>query len=312
MATKKLNTKGTRGQDLQAARAELKQFRHDVSILRKKGLLDKTIYDARSAKPTKYLKSQLKKFASVISGEASPIKVSKEKAKYYKEKGMTVKNGKVVVPHVRGEKVMPVRSKSGVDFMKVMRGKGGKITVVDLGVKAENMHEFIQALRNDAVKVGRDQQLAAQIFGWNVKQSFAWRRRPGKGWISPQEQMADYMERYLKEDERGDEHAEEFVLGIDLMTITRDTETGEFPWVDHNAERHKQDSESRRRYNEWKRTRYQTNLGRLTPAQLTRRADERKEAERQRRANMTEEEKRIYKERAKKRAIASKQRRNKK
>lgn len=308
MASKKLNTKGTRGQDLAAARAELKAFRHDVSILRKKGLLDKTIYDARSVKPSKYLKAQLKKFASVISGEATPIKVSKEKAKYYKEKGLTVKSGKVVVPHVKGEKVMPKRG----DFMKVMRGKGGKITVVDLGVRVDSMHEFIQELRKGNVKVGRDQQLAAQIFGWNVKKSFAWRRRPGGGWMSPQEQMADYMERYLKEDDRGDEHAGEFVEGIDLMTVSRNAETGEFPWVDHNAERHKQDAESRRRYNEWKRTRYQTNLGRMTPAQLTRRANERAEAERQRRANMTEAEKAVYKARAKKRALESKKRRGKK
>lgn len=308
MAPKKLNTKGTRGQDLAAARAELKQFRHDVSILRKKGLLDKTIYDARKATPTKYLKAQLKKFGSVLSGEATPIKVSKEKAKYYREKGLSVKNGKVIVPHVKGEKVMPKRG----DFMKVMRGKGGKITVVDLGVRVDNMHDFIQALRNDAVKVGRDQQLAAQIFGWNVKKAFTWRRRPGGGWMSPQEQMADYMERYQKEDDRGDDHAAEFIEGIDLITLTRDAETGEFPWVDHNEERHKKDAESRRRYNEWKRTRYQTNLGRMTPAQLDRRANERAEAERQRRANMTDAEKAVYKERAKKRAADTRAKRKKK
>lgn len=310
MATKKsLNIKGTRGQDLAAARAELKAFRHDVSILRKKGLLDKTIYDARKATPSKYLKSQIKKFASVLSGEATPIKVSKEKAKYYKEKGLTVKYGKVVVPHVKGEKVMP--ASKGSDFRKVIRGKGGKISVIDLGVKASNMDEFIRALRNDAVKVGRDEQLAAQIFGWNVKKAFAWRRRPGGGWMSPQEQMADYMERYLKEDDRGDEHAEEFVEGIDLIKVTRDTESGEFPWVDHNEERHKQDAESRRRYNEWKRTRYQVNLGRLTDAQRNRRADERAAAEKLRRANMTEAEKRIYKERSKKRAAAARAKKKK-
>lgn len=308
MATKKnLNTKGTRGQDLAAARAELKAFRHDVSILRKKGLLDKTIYDARRATPTKYLKSQLKKFASVLAGEATPIKVSKAKATYYREKGLTVKSGKVIVPHVKGEKVMPKRG----DFMKVMRGKGGKITVVDLGVRVDNMGDFIKALRNESVKVGRDQQLAAQIFGWNVKKAFAWRRRPGGGWMSPQEQMADYMERYQKEDDRGAEHAEEFVEGIDLITVSRNAETGEFPWIDHNEERHKQDSESRRRYNEWKRTRYQTNLGRMTPAQLNRRADERAAAEKQRRANMSDAEKAVYKERSKKRAAAARAKKKK-
>ena len=310
MATKKsLNTKGTRGQDLAAARAELKAFRHDVSILRKKGLLDKTIYDARKATPSKYLKAQLNKFAAVIRGEATPIKVSKEKAKYYKEKGLTVKSGKVIVPHVKGEKVMP--ASKGADFRKVIRGKGGKISVIDLGVRADSMHEFIQALRNDAVKVGRDQQLAAQIFGWNVKQAFVWRRRPGKGWISPQEQMADYMERYHKEDDRGDEHAGEFVEGIDLMTITRNVETGEFPWIDHNAERHKQDEESRRRYNEWKRTRRQVNMGRMTPAQLDKMADERAKAERDRRANMSDAEKAVYKERSKQRAAAARKRKKK-
>lgn len=308
MATKKnLNIKGTRGQDLAAARAELKAFRHDVSILRKKGLLDKTIYDARRATPTKYLKSQLKKFASVLTGEATPIKVSKAKATYYREKGLTVKSGKVIVPHVKGEKVMPKRG----DFMKVMRGKGGKITVVDLGVRVDNMGDFIKALRNESVKVGRDQQLAAQIFGWNVKKAFAWRRRPGGGWMSPQEQMADYMERYQKEDDRGAEHAEEFVEGIDLITVSRDSETGAFPWIDHNEERHKQDSESRRRYNEWKRTRYQTNLGRMTPAQLDRRANERAAAEKQRRANMSDAEKAVYKERSKKRAAAARAKKKK-
>ena len=47
----------------------LRQFRHDVAILKKKGLISKRV-DARSAKPTKALLAKTKEFKDVINGNA--------------------------------------------------------------------------------------------------------------------------------------------------------------------------------------------------------------------------------------------------
>src|SRR6202012_2424729 len=96
MASKKPSSKGVANLDLRAARNELKQFRHDVSILKRKGLLDKSI-DARSIKPSKYLKSQIRKFGNVLRGEASPVKVKKSNIAALKSRGFTVKNGRAVI-----------------------------------------------------------------------------------------------------------------------------------------------------------------------------------------------------------------------
>jgi hypothetical protein len=60
-------------------KAALKEFRHNISILKKKGLVSSRV-DARSVKPSSALKKRITEFQDVIRGEAKVWKVSKRKA----------------------------------------------------------------------------------------------------------------------------------------------------------------------------------------------------------------------------------------
>jgi hypothetical protein len=175
---KKISTKGISKQDLaaqkaalkeaqKAANAQLRAFRHDVAQLKKKGLLDKA-YDARKVKPTRYLKTQLKRFADVLSGEAQPVKVSKEKAAKYAAQGYKVKAGRVVVPKAKNEKVYAAKE----GFRIKTTTKTGSITRIDTGLHLSNLQEWEKALRSTDFKLKKDERIAFQLYGNNSYQTF--------------------------------------------------------------------------------------------------------------------------------------------
>lgn len=85
------------------AKNELKKFRHEIAVLKKKGLIDNV--DARSVTPTTKLKKLVDRFDDVLSGKATPVKLSKSETKNLKEAGYDVYKGRVLFPHSAGEKV---------------------------------------------------------------------------------------------------------------------------------------------------------------------------------------------------------------
>ena len=175
---KKISTKGISKQDIaaqkaalkeaqKAANAQLRAFRHDVAQLKKKGLLDKA-YDARKVNPTRYLKTQLKRFADVLAGEAQPVKVSKEKAKKFAQQGYKVKAGRVVVPKAKNEKVYA--SKEG--FRVKTTTESGSITRIDTGLHLSNLQEWERQLRSTNFRLKENERIAFQLYGNNSYQSF--------------------------------------------------------------------------------------------------------------------------------------------
>jgi hypothetical protein len=298
-------TKNTIRGDLVAARNELKQFRHDVSILKKKGLIDKK-YDARSVKPSRYLKDQIKKFAQVLSGEATPVKVSKEKAAIYKKRGMAVKNGRVIVPHYENEKVYSTHG----DFRVRAEGKGGSITKIDLGFQADKISEWIEKLRRNRIKLKSDEGLRFQFFGNNVYAGFT-----SYGGKTAQENAADWLERYERIEEltrETNDAQSEFIHNITVFKVRRNpaTDTYGVPMA-HPRHQHLSEEESRR-YAERARQRAEKRrqkLGRMTDEQFEQYANERAERERMRRQSMSPEEREAYRQRAKDRAAKSRARR---
>lgn len=98
---------------------QLRKFRSDVSKLKAKGLTSKRV-DARSQKPTRHMREQVKKFGDVLSGKAKVIHVPKRKDAKGFETKYRVKGKSVVIPTPRGERV----SYSAKDEMIVKRGKG--------------------------------------------------------------------------------------------------------------------------------------------------------------------------------------------
>lgn len=90
-------------------REYIKQFRHDISTLKKQGVIPEH-YDARSAIPTSYLEGARNKFADIIMGKSKARKVkSKAFLKTLKESGANVSRGRVILPaneFVRKEQIL--------------------------------------------------------------------------------------------------------------------------------------------------------------------------------------------------------------
>jgi hypothetical protein len=300
MASKKPSSKGVANQDLQAARNELKQFRHDVSILKRKGLLDKSI-DARSIKPSKYLKSQVRKFGNVLSGNASPVKVKKSNIAALKARGFTVKNGRAVVPHNPGEKV---RSARGSFKVITPTRDGGQIEKLDLALDPDDINQWIDDLRNNRFPLKDDEELTITFQGYRSGAGFG---RIARGERTPQQQLADHLESYdlVKRAEDGQYTQDEehkVIDGIVIFKVKRGVRPQSNPGVVHR------DEETRRRHRNRAKLARELRLGHMSDKSYEEYTRERAETEKKRRANMTDAEKAAYKAKAAARAKASRER----
>lgn len=304
MASKKPSSKGVANLDLQAARNELKQFRHDVSILKRKGLLDKSI-DARSIKPSKYLKSQVRKFRNVLTGNASPVRVAKKNIATFKARGFQVKNGRAIVPHQPGEKV---RSARGSFKIITSTRNGGKIEKLDLALDPDNVNQWVDDLRNNRLKLKDGEQLTITFKGYRSGAGFG---NIGKGGKTPQQQLADFLESYdlIKRAQKGEydqETEHEVIDGIVIYKVQG------FDRPESNPGVVQRDEETRRKYRERARKSRELRLGHMSDKSYEQYTRERAEHEKKRRADMSDAERDAYKAKAKARAQASREKRKKK
>src|SRR5690606_11464557 len=74
----------------------LKDFRHQVKMLKDKGLVSKRV-DARKQRATRYMRAKVKTFADVIHQQATSVKVPRALAREYKDAGYRVFQNRVVV-----------------------------------------------------------------------------------------------------------------------------------------------------------------------------------------------------------------------
>lgn len=165
MAKGKRPTKGLHGQ-------ALKDFRHQVSLARQKGLVSKRV-DARKQKPTKYMRSKLKKLAPVFEGTSAAVRVPPKMARQYRLAGFQVFNNAVVVTSEPGEiarvrKGMPLlRRKLGGDFWEER---------LVLPLSPTNIDQFLADVeanqkRFDDLKEP-DEMFAFKLFGSNSLATF--------------------------------------------------------------------------------------------------------------------------------------------
>lgn len=287
---KKYNTKNTQKStkkidkgDLKAAREQLKAFRHDVALLKRKGLISKK-YDARSVEPSKYLKQKIREFGAVLQGEAAPARVSKEKARYYKEQGYKVTNGRVIVPVGPGEKVYGTHG----DFRVKIVGKGGSITRIDLGLSRNNIHRWRDQLLAAKIKLKPDERLTFQLFGNNSHISFR-----------TTEQMLMYLEHYGAfedaESSLDPDKQEQFITNVVIFKIDRDATVPRAPYAIEISEEAKRRQALKRQM--W--------LDRMSPQQRQQYSEARAEEQKKRRDKMTDAQREEYKRKARERARKS-------
>lgn len=154
-----------------AQKLHLKQFRHNIAVLKKKGLISKK-YDARSVTPTKYLNSVIKNFSDVLYGRAGVATVSKKKAGEYRAAGYKTSGKKVVVPKKEGERIH-VSRKGNITTTRYVQG--GAIQIVDIPVPFHNLEQWLADISNpqfEGLKSPTD-RWAFRFHGYNSLGTFS-------------------------------------------------------------------------------------------------------------------------------------------
>lgn len=270
-------------QDLNSAKLALKEFRHDIAVLKKFKLIDSS-YDARSVKPSKYLKGLVKEFGDVLKGRAKPVKVSKENASYYKKRGYRVKNGRVVVPHAENESV---RTSHG-NFVVTTQGKGGKIHKIDLGFSTRTIANWRKKLQDKKFKLKKGERIGFSFHGNYSEQLFED--------INDLLDFLEYYDEFTKAEESGSINYEKSVIdGIVFYRVERDAKMPATP-IDEEKKKWRRKRQAEKR-EAW--------LGRMTPERREEYNRERANSRKQSRENMTPEQKENYKEKARARAKKS-------
>jgi hypothetical protein len=149
--------------------SQLKEFRHKIAILNKKGLLSKT--NAKSAKPTwirggKRLDKVVADYDDVLSGKADAIKVAPAQLKQYKKAGYETLKDRVIIPHSATE----TASITPKGTIKVRESKG--IQRVEIPIPFHNLEQFVhdgikQGEQLDTLKGGKHRVWAYKFFGHN-------------------------------------------------------------------------------------------------------------------------------------------------
>lgn len=115
MSTKKSSTR-------KLTASQLRAFRSQVAALKRKGLVSPKI-DARSQKPTRYMLEQVKKYADVLNGHATVLKVPKDVRDELKS-AYAVKRGRVVIPTTGSETAHYSKKRGVTKTTRIGKNKG--------------------------------------------------------------------------------------------------------------------------------------------------------------------------------------------
>ena len=270
-------------QDLNAAKKALKEFRHDIAVLKRFKLIDSK-YDARSVTPSKYLKSLVKEFGDVLRGGAKPVKVSKDYAKYYKGRGYRVKNGRVIVPTGPNDTVHATHG----NFTVTTQGKGGKIHKIDLGFSTRTIADWRKKLSSKNFKLKNGERIGFSFQGNYSEQLF--------DDINDLLEFLEYYDEFTKAEESGSINYEKHIIdGIIFYRVERDAKMPATP-IDEEKKK-------------WRRARAiekrQAWLDRMSPERRQEYNDERAKQRKNDRENMSDQKREEYKLKARQRAKKS-------
>lgn len=204
---------------LAKAGRSVREVRHDVSQLKKAGLVSQRL-DVRSYVPTKYMLSKIRKNADVLRGEVVTIRAPKDVRKKYVEKGLFEQRGSVlVVP----KEYHNQRTKIKRGMIEISRPLGmGEERRIILPFKATDMETVANKLKDDPSLDGLkepDELFGFRLFGHNMATIG----------FPDADELADYiLTRYqhLFSGKNGREAVKHFVL---FRFKSRDSQLGEGP-----------------------------------------------------------------------------------
>lgn len=255
---------------------------------------------------SKYAAQQVEKYAEIIAGNYSSVKLPKAQIAEAKAKGFVTKANRVIVPK---EKVRTVK-KSGVASMGVRPIPGGVMEVVTLPHDIMDMRRLANVLGEGGLN---DMKQPDELFAFRFK---------GEGihGVSYQpflntQSLLNYLYRYQsifdQDGSLNEDYEDENFDGFELLKLRRQ-DVGKF--IKPKREREEQARKSRKRNIKTVQDRRKAvqQLRENWDADRLRRFNERKaNRERERRASMTPEQKAEYNKKGLARALKSKARKSK-
>jgi len=145
--------KALRAEYKQREREYIKQYRHDLSVLKKQGLINKEI-QARSAIPNPVLEAARTRFKDVLLGNTSARKVKPSLLQKLREAGFkNVARGRVILPKdkvIRAGKVVELGAKA--------TGRVGERIPLDAENMETQIHDISERLKSN-------QYIAYEVYG---------------------------------------------------------------------------------------------------------------------------------------------------
>jgi hypothetical protein len=174
-----------------ARREALKQFRHSVKELKKAGILSKK-YDARSVKPTKYLKSVLKKFQGVLAGTEKAVKLpSRKKQQEYKDVGYKTRGAKTVIVPVDKNQTIRVNKKGDIVRKRSLKNADGDVGMyleeVFLPIKYKNLRQWLRDAKDEDLD---------KLLKKNERWAFNFEGKNSLNTFPSIDMMIEYLEQY--------------------------------------------------------------------------------------------------------------------
>lgn len=148
-----------------------KEFRHAVSVLKKKGLLPKSV-DARKALPTRDLRKTLKEFDAVLKHEARVFTIPTKLLKEYKKIDYTGRRNKIVVPKTE----YVAKTKTGFVVREKKQIAANATAKIDiLPVRPDDVEAWLQSVESTHPKkfTRGNQRYAFRFYGHNSRSTFS-------------------------------------------------------------------------------------------------------------------------------------------
>lgn len=168
MAKGKVNRSGLNAQ-------QLREFRSKVAALKKAGLVSKRT-DARSQKPTRYMKAKVKALGPVLSGEMTGVKVDRQILQRYRDGGFKIINGRVMVNKDHDE---IAKAKKGELISLRKLTPNYPFEKIVMPYRINTMSDFFAAARQSppdpvifSSKKNELDSWAFTYFGWNSLETF--------------------------------------------------------------------------------------------------------------------------------------------
>lgn len=151
-----------------AQRAAMKAYRHELAILKRKGLISKAI-DVRKVKTRQSnLTRAINQFRDVLEGRAVALKAPKEVIARKKALGARVSHGKVIEPKLPDEKVY-INPKGVISH--VITTESGKVIRIQPNIEPRYIEEYLQTIAEQESKT-KNKRYGFQYFGNNSHATF--------------------------------------------------------------------------------------------------------------------------------------------